>query len=48
LARLFLALNEVSIVFSKEEAIAIVLALAAGELTEEELADWFREHLARA
>jgi death-on-curing protein len=48
LARLFLALNEVSIVFSKEEAIAMVLALAAGELTEDELADWFREHSARA
>ena len=30
---------------SREEP-AIVLALAAGELSEDELADWFRQHLA--
>jgi death-on-curing protein len=44
LARLFLALNEVSLVFTSEEAINTVLALAAGELSEEEMADWFRQH----
>jgi hypothetical protein len=27
-------------------ACAFVLALAAGELSEEELTDWFRDHLA--
>lgn len=46
LARLFLALNGVRIAFAPEDAIRTVLALAAGELSEEELADWFRGHLA--
>lgn len=45
LARLFLALNDVSIAFATEDAIATVLALAAGDLSEEELADWFRGHI---
>ena len=45
LARLFLALNNVPIAFETDDAIAIVLALAAGELTEEELADWFRQRI---
>ncbi|MEQ1540293.1 MAG: type II toxin-antitoxin system death-on-curing family toxin [Sphingorhabdus sp.] len=48
LARLFLALNNVRISFESEEAISAVLALAAGELSEEEIADWFRGHLAAA
>jgi death-on-curing protein len=46
LARLFLALNGVAIAFSPEDAINTVLALAAGELSEDELADWFRAALA--
>jgi death on curing protein len=45
-ARTFLALNGVELAFGKEEAITMVLALAAGELTEDETADWFRQHLA--
>ena len=45
LARAFLALNHVEIAFTPAEAIATVQALAAGELTEDELADWFRIHL---
>lgn len=48
LARLFLALNGVTLSFAPDEAIATVLALAAGELTEEEMTDWFRGHLAAA
>ena len=44
IARLFLALNGMTIEFEPQEAIRIVLALAAGELTEDELADWFRQH----
>jgi death-on-curing protein len=44
-ARLFLVLNGVTIVFSAEDAIATVLALAAGALSEDELADWFRQHI---
>jgi death-on-curing protein len=44
-ARLFLRLNGVTLAFGEHEAIAAVLALAAGELTEDETADWFRQHL---
>jgi death on curing protein len=45
LARLFLVLNGQTIKFDANDAINTVLALAAGELTEEELTDWFRLHL---
>jgi death on curing protein len=48
LARLFLALNNVRLVFAQDDAVTTVLALAAGELSEEEMADWFRGHLATA
>jgi death-on-curing protein len=46
LARLFLVLNGYRLVFAADDAIRTMLALAAGDLAEEELADWFREHLA--
>ncbi len=46
LARLFLALNGLRMAYEPEAAIQTVLALAAGELDEEALADWFRQHLA--
>jgi death-on-curing protein len=46
LARMFLVLNGQSLIFSPEDAIRIVLALAAGGLREGELADWFRSHSA--
>lgn len=45
-ARLFLALNNHALKFAPQDAIETVLALAAGELSEEELGDWFRQHLA--
>lgn len=45
LTRLYLALNGCALRFTTEQAIATVLALAAGELSEEALAGWFREHL---
>ena len=45
LARLFLRLNGAVLIFAPEDAIRTVLALAAGELSEAELADWFRGHL---
>lgn len=48
LARLFLKLNTIELSFTSEDAIATVLALAAGELSEEELTDWFRGHIAPA
>ena len=48
LARLFLALNVHELRFTPEAAIETMLALAAGDLSEEELADWFRGHMSSA
>jgi death-on-curing protein len=48
LARLFFALNGVAIRFSPDDTIRAVLALAAGELGEAELADWFRTRLSES
>ncbi len=45
LARLFLVLNGHELRFEAAEAIAAMLALAAGELSEEEMAEWFRARL---
>jgi death-on-curing protein len=44
--RLFLRKNGLALEFGERDAIRTVLALAAGELSEEELADWFRARLA--
>ena len=40
LARLFLALNDVRIAFDPEDAVDMVLMLAAGNLAENEVAAW--------
>ncbi|MDE1918452.1 MAG: type II toxin-antitoxin system death-on-curing family toxin [Sphingomonadales bacterium] len=45
LARLFLALNDVRIIFAPEDAIRMVLALASGSASEAEVAEWFRARL---
>ncbi len=45
-ARLFLMVNGVEIAFDKSDAIQMVLALAGGELSEEQVARWFRERIA--
>jgi death-on-curing protein len=45
LARLFPALNGGRLSYGAEEAIAAMVALAAGQLSEAETADWFRAHL---
>lgn len=45
-ARLFLQLNGRNLLFGRQEVIEIVLQLAAGNLSEEELADWFRQRIA--
>jgi death-on-curing protein len=42
-ARLFLALNGVQLRFTPDDAIRAMLLLAGGELSEEQLAEWFRE-----
>ena len=45
LARMFLQLNGIRLEFAKTEAVLIMLSLAAGEASEAELADWFRERV---
>jgi death-on-curing protein len=45
LARLFLALNGVALAYTPEDAIQAMLSLAAGELTEDQMADWFRQRV---
>ena len=45
LSRLFLALNGHALRFDPADAINTVLALAAGEITEQDLAGWFRGRL---
>lgn len=47
LARLFLALNGHDLRFDPADAISTVLALAAGDLSEENLASWFRAGLSK-
>ncbi len=42
----FLMLNGYRLTASDAEVVVAFVALAAGELSEEELADWFRQHLA--
>ncbi len=44
-ARLFLRANGLVLEFEKADAIRVMLGLAAGELSEDKLADWFREHI---
>lgn len=45
MARLFLLANGVEIAFDKVVATNTVIALAAGELSEDEIADWFRQRM---
>jgi len=45
LARLFLMKNGKTLDFKDAEAVVAMLALAASDLTEDELADWFRERI---
>ncbi len=44
--RLFLRLNGAELVASPEEKYRVIMALAAGDLAEAELAAWLRRHLA--
>ncbi|WP_088184222.1 type II toxin-antitoxin system death-on-curing family toxin [Sphingobium sp. Z007] len=45
LARLFLALNDMALSFDPTDATQMMLAFAAGEIGQDDLADWFRQHL---
>ncbi|WP_373487155.1 type II toxin-antitoxin system death-on-curing family toxin [Blastomonas sp.] len=42
---LFLALNDVAFEISEAELVVMTLALAAGDLTEDEVATWLRDHI---
>jgi len=44
-ARSFLILNDRELHYAREEAVSLVERLAAGELSEDELADWFGAHI---
>jgi death-on-curing protein len=48
LARLFLAKNGRELVFDDADATVRMLALAAGELSEDEFAEWLRERVRTA
>jgi death on curing protein len=45
ITRLFLTLNQQDIAADEAARLRIWLSLAAGDLTEEQLADWLRSHL---
>ncbi len=45
-ALLFLALNGIDFAISEPELVVIILALAAGELAEDDLAVWLRDRIA--
>lgn len=45
-AETFLVLNGHELTATDAELVVAILALAAGELTEDELTDWFRQHIA--
>jgi death on curing protein len=47
-ARLFLRINGFVLTFDHQEAMRVMFSLAAGELTEDELADWFLERISAA
>jgi len=42
-AVVFLQLNDIAVEFSEASIVAIILGLAAGEIGEDELAQWLRE-----
>lgn len=48
MARVFLKLNDVVLSFDKGDATRTMLTLAAGESSEEALAEWFRAHAVAA
>ena len=41
----FLGINDHEVIATDAEVVTVMLALAAGSLTERRLADWIREHL---
>lgn len=47
-ARLFLMVNAVELTFDKADATIMMQRLASGDLTEDEVAQWFRDHIVSA
>lgn len=45
--RAFLQLNGITLSFDRAEAVSEMLALAAGERTDEQVTDWVRRHATR-
>lgn len=45
IGRLFLALNNQTLVFDQVDAINFMLAVAAGDMPEQQVADWIRQRL---
>lgn len=45
IGRLFLAINGVRLRFAQPDAINLMLAVAAGGKTEEQVADWVRQRI---
>ena len=46
IGRLFLALNSQTLAFNPVDAINFMLAVAAGDMTEQQVAEWIRHRLA--
>lgn len=44
----FLWLNDVATDISEADLVSVILALAAGELSDADLAAWFRDHIEAA
>jgi death-on-curing protein len=47
-ARIFLRINGIELSFDHADATRMMLVLAAGELTEDEVAEWFRQRVRSA
>ncbi len=48
MARVFLEFNGISLAFDKFDATRMMIALATGELTEDQVTDWLHAHVAPA
>lgn len=47
-ALVFLMINQIDFAITEPELVVMTIALAAGDLTEDEVARWFRDHIVTA
>lgn len=47
-ALVFLMINQIDFAITEPELVVMTMALAAGDLTEDEVARWFRDHIVTA